>query len=105
MQVIIPQVSGLCLLRLPCGDGNSPHARQICGSLFALGNGACDVARRPPVVAEERFGNRELIGPIHVPVPARRVEWVVRVGKGHHQKEGSVTIPVQVEPGGGALRQ
>lgn len=43
-----------------------------------------------PIVTREGFRHGELLGPVHVPVLARRIERMVRIGKRHHEEEWRV---------------
>ena len=75
------------LLRLARRHADRVHAVEIGRACLALGNDVAHERRRRPVVALERFRHRKLLGLVHVPVLARRVERVVRIGKRHHEKE------------------
>ena len=78
--------TGECL-RLPgfaIARPDRSHALEFCATFFAIAYDACDVRRRRPVIDHECFRDLHFIGIVHVPIPTRRVEWMMWIGEGNH---------------------
>ena len=81
------------LLRLARRDGDRAHAVSWpCRSRSSMVS--LHMRRRRPVIARECLRHRELLGLVHVPVLAGRIERMMRIGERHRQEERRVGIGV-----------
>ena len=103
-QAIMPQVSALASCASRADTPMVPMPVRLALPALALLDDVLHQRRRRPVVARERLRHRKLLGLVHVPVFARRIERMVRIGKRHHQEERRVVLGV-VEIGAGALAE